>query len=76
MATVKNPSAVGQAINLAAADARQENRLNDIPYIYKRYLIWTDICNAIQSSELDVIEEVINERDFSDILSRLKEILK
>lgn len=73
---IKNPSAIGQAINLAAADARHNNRENDVPYIYKRYLIWTDICNAIQSSELDVIEEVINNRDFSDILSRLKETLK
>ncbi len=73
---IKNPSAIGQAINLAAADARNNNRENDVPYIYKRYLIWTDICNAIQSSELELIEEVINKRDFSDVLKRLKEALE
>ena len=73
---IKNPSAIGQAINLAAADARANNRENDVPYIYKRYLIWTDICNAIQSSELENILEVINKRDFEDVLNRLKEALK
>ena len=76
MAIVKNPSAIGQAINLAAADARAENRLDDVNYIYKRYLIWTDICNAIQSVDLEMIEEVINNRDFSDVRKRLQEALK
>lgn len=73
--TVKNPSAIGQAINLAAADARHYNRECDVQYIYKRYLIWTDICDAIQNSDLELILKVINNRDFEDILKRLKETL-
>ena len=73
---MKNPSAIGQAINLAAADAREMNRLDDVNYIYKRYLIWTDICNAIQGADLEMVEEVINNRDFSDIRKRLQEALK
>ncbi len=76
MTAIKNPSAIGQAINLAAQDARHVNRLDDVNYLYMRYLIWTDICTAIQSSDLDMIEEVINNRDFSDVRKRLQEILK
>ena len=72
---MKNPSAIGQAINLAAADARHENRLDDVSYIYKRYLIWTDICNAIQNADQELIEEVINKRDFSEIRKRLRELI-
>jgi hypothetical protein len=73
---MKNPSAIGQAINLAAADARNNNRENDVQYIYKRYLIWTDICEGIQSSDLGLIMEVINDREFEDIMSRLKKNLE
>lgn len=73
---MKNPSAIGQSINLAAADARQHDRENDVRYIYQRYVFWTAICEAIQSSNVEEIQEVINNSDFDSLMTKLKEALK
>lgn len=74
--TVKNSAAIGQAINLAAADARQQNRESDVNYIYKRFVFWSVLCEAIQSSDVDEIQEVINNSSFDELIKKLKEMLK
>ena len=73
---VKNPSAIGQAINLAAADARKQDRESDVNYIYKRYVFWTVVCEAIQSSDVELIQEVIANRNFDELIEKFKEELK
>lgn len=73
---IKNPSAIGQSINLAAADARKHDRESDPAYIYKRYVFWSTLCDAIQSADVEMIQEVIDNRDFNDLITRLKEVLK
>ncbi len=73
---IKNPAAIGQATNLAAADARENNRDSDVPYIYKRYVFWSVVCEAIQSSNIEQIQTVIDCKDFDDIMKRFKELLK
>lgn len=72
---IKNSAAIGQAINLAAADARQNNRECDTIYIYKRYVIWSAICEAIQSSDVEEIQSVINCKTFDDFMKKFKEYL-
>lgn len=72
---VKNPSAIGQSINLAAADARQHGRENDVSYIYKRYVFWSVVCEAIQGSDVEEIQEVIDNKSFDDIIKKFKETL-
>lgn len=69
---IKNPSAIGQAINLAAADARQYNRESDVRYIYKRYVFWTALCEVIQSSEPELIQTAIDSPDFDAVIEQLK----
>lgn len=76
MAVIKNAAAIGQSTNLAAADARQMGRENDVKYIYQRYVFWSVICDAIQSSNIDEIQEVINIKNFDDVIKKLKETLK
>ncbi len=71
----KNPSAIGQSINLAAADARKHDKETDITYIYQRFVFWTTVCDAIQSSDVNMIQEVINNKDFDSMMKKLKETL-
>lgn len=73
---IKNASAIGQAINLAAADARKHDRETDVKYVYQRYVFWTAVCNAIQSSDVEMIQEVIDNSDFDTLINKLKEVLK
>jgi len=72
----KNPSAIGQAINLAAADARKHDRESDVKYIYQRHVFWTVVCEAIQGSDIEMIQEVIANKDFDSIVQQLKEMMK
>lgn len=73
---MKNPSAIGQAINLAAADARKNGEENNPKYVYKRYVYWTAVCDAIQSSDIEMVQEVINDSSFDTLIKQLKETLK
>lgn len=72
---MKNPSAIGQAINLAAADARKHNEESNPAYIYKRYVYWTHLCELIQNSDLDMIEEVLNKPDVAEAMKQLKKVM-
>ncbi len=72
---IKNPASIGQSINLAAADARQCGRESDVTYIYKRFVFWSVICEAIQSADIEEIQEVIGLKDFDAIIKKLKETL-
>lgn len=71
MAT-KNPAGVGQAINLAAADARETGNLYDINYLYERFVFWEYFCEMIQGSDAQMIQEVINSKDFDAGMTLLK----
>lgn len=66
----------GQAINLAVADALHNKEENNPAYIYKKFLYYFSIADAIQSSNADMILEVINNHDFSSLIGKLKETLK
>ncbi len=71
---VKNPSAVGQAINLAAADARQCDRESDVKYIFKRFVFWTNVCELIQSSDLAELQLVLDDPKLDDLMRQLGEL--
>jgi hypothetical protein len=72
MATVKNAAAIGQAINLAAADARKHNRESDVLYIYHRQVFWTSVCEAIQSGDTDMLLEVIESPKFTKLMKDMQ----
>ncbi len=69
---VKNPASIGQAINLAAADAREHSKESDVSYIYRRYVFWSALCEVIQSSDIDMIQEVIGNKDFDKLVEQIK----
>jgi len=71
---IKNPAGIGQAINLAAADARQKDRESDVRYIYKRFVFWTNVCDLIQSSDLEEIQTVLDDPKLDDLMKKLGEL--
>ena len=70
---IKNPASIGQAINLAAADARHHDRESDVRYIYKRYVFWSVLCEVIQGGEPDLIQIAIDSPDFDKVIEQLKQ---
>lgn len=73
---MKNPSAIGQAINLAAADARKYGEESNPKYIYKRYVFWSVLCEVIQGGDMDMIQEVLDNPDFDAAIKQMKEAFK
>lgn len=69
---IKNPSAIGQAINLAAADARQIGKESDVNYIFKRFIFWEHFCEVIQNGDKEMIQEVIDSPTFDAAMSAMR----
>lgn len=66
----------GQAYNLAVHDAVHHGQENNPAYIYKKFIYYFTIGDAIQGSDIDMIQEVIANKDFSELVDKLKETLK
>ncbi len=66
----------GQAINLAVADALHNKEENNPGFIYKKYVYYYSIAEAIQGSDIEMIQEVINNQDFNELIGKLKDVLK
>ena len=66
----------GQAYNLAVHDAIHKGEENNPRYIYKKFIYYYSIGDAIQGSDIEMIQEVINNSDFDSLISKLKEALK
>lgn len=50
----------GQALNLAVADAISLGRQKDVMYIYERFLFYYEVAAKLQSSDIELIQEVLN----------------
>ena len=68
--------AKGQAINLAAADAREHNRESDVKYIYSRYVWWLHLCELIQNSPLEEVQTVVDSKDLDKALKQITELME
>lgn len=66
----------GQAYNLAVHDAVHHGEENNPGYIYKKFVYYYAIGDAIQGSDIEMIQEVINNSSFDDLIKQLKEALK
>lgn len=66
----------GQAFNLAVHDALHYGEENNPGYIYKKFIYYYSISDALQGSDIEMIQEVINNRDFDTLINKLKEALK
>ena len=66
----------GQAYNLAVHDAVHHGQENNPGYIYKKFVYYYSIGDAIQGSDIDMIQEVIANKNFDEVIKKLKETLK
>jgi len=68
--------AAGQAINLAVHDALHNKKENDPGYIYKKFMYYHKLAAILQGSDMDLIQEVINNKKFDKVMADLEEALK
>ncbi len=66
----------GQAFNLSVNDAVHNGQENNPKYIYKRFIYYYTLADIVQGSDLDMIQQVIDSKDFDQIIKQLKEISK
>ena len=65
----------GQAYNLAVHDAVHHGEENNPGYIYKKFVYYYSIGDALQGSDMEMIQEVINNQDFNELIGKLKDSL-
>lgn len=66
----------GQSYNLAVADAIHNGKENSPKYIYQKFIYYYSLGDVIQGSDLDMIQEVIDDIDFDKVIKQLTELLK
>lgn len=69
-------AAVGQAYNLAVRDALTNKRENDVKYIYKKFLYYQALGNALQGADVETVQRVIENKEFDEAFKILNEKLK
>jgi hypothetical protein len=66
----------GQAFNLAVNDAVSNKQENNPKYIYKRFIYYHTLADVVQGSDFDLIQKVIDSKDFDKVIKQLAEALK
>lgn len=66
----------GQAYNNAAEDARATGRLTDIPYLYKRFIIHQHLIDLMQSSDQELIQQVVDCPEFNKAIEMLEKSME
>ena len=66
----------GQSFNLAIHDAVHNGQETNPQYIYRRFVYYYSLGDAIQGSDLDMIQTVIDDKDFDKVIKQLTETLK
>lgn len=66
----------GQAYNLAVHDAIHHGQENNPKYIYQKFIYYYSIGDALQGSNIEMIQEVIDNSSFDELINKLKEALK
>ena len=66
----------GQAFNLAVNDAVHNGLQNSPKYIYKRFIYYHHLATIVQGSDIGMIQEVIDSKDFTEVMEKLNEVMK
>lgn len=66
----------GQAMNLAVHDAIENKQENNPKYIYKKYIYYLQLGDILQGSDTDLIQQVIDSKDFDKVIKSLIEVMK
>lgn len=62
----------GQAFNLSVNDAISLGKQGDVKYIYQQFIYYHNLADIVQSSDLDMIAEVLNKPEFQSAIEQLK----
>lgn len=65
----------GQAYNLAVNDAVNAGQACNPKYIYQKFIYYYQLADIIQGSDIDMIQEVIDSKDFDKVIALLKETM-
>lgn len=66
----------GQAFNLAIHDAIANDQECNPQYIYRRFVFYYSLGDALQGSDMDMIQEVIDNKDFDKVMKDLRGVLQ
>lgn len=66
----------GQAFNLAVSDAIQNKQEDNRKYIYKKFIYYHHLADVVQGSDFEMIQKVIDSKDFDKVMELLKEEMK
>jgi hypothetical protein len=66
----------GQAFNLAVADCIHNGHENSPKQIYKKFIYYYSLADVVQGSDIDMIQEVVDSKDFDDVMKKLAEVMK
>jgi len=66
----------GQAFNLAVNDSISKQKQTDVKYIYQQFIYYYELAGIVQSSDLEMIQEVLNKPDFAEAIKKLQEAVK
>jgi len=66
----------GQAYNLAVHDAVHHGEENNPGYIYKKFVYYYTLGDTLQGSDLEMIQEVVANKNFDDVIKKLGEVMK
>lgn len=62
----------GQAFNLAVNTAIARDKEKDAKYIFQQFIYYYELAGVVQSSDLDMINEVLNRPDFMEAIENIK----
>jgi hypothetical protein len=66
----------GQAFNLAVNDAINSGKQSDPRYIYQQFIYYHNLADIVQGSDLDMIQQVLNNPNFDKAVQQLREAAK
>lgn len=66
----------GQAFNLSVNDSISLGKQNDPRYIYQQFIYYYSLAEIVQSSDLDMIQEVLNKPDFAAAIKQLQNSIR
>ena len=66
----------GQGFNLAVMDAVHNGQENNPKYIYKKFIYYYSLADVVQGSDIDMIQEVVDSKDFDAVMKLLAETMR
>jgi hypothetical protein len=64
----------GQAFNLAVNDSIAKGESGNPKYIYRQFIYYYNLADIVQGSDLDMIQQVLNNPDFDKAIKQLQTV--